>query len=372
MILVILLTICFFSFISRNDNPLLGFRISIFVLFFLAAFQYDCSIDYWVPYKVYWFKVANGLPLDCEFIYKYLIYACIPLGFFGFSIIVQLINYSVYYYLIKKNCPEKYLWLSIVLFSLMAKHFLLFANSYRQTLAVTFTMLALDTLLSSHMWWHKYVREERRCLVSYISAFVYIIIAANIHNTAYICMLFLLLPFFLKFRLVDNFKFNLVLFFTLYIGRSFVSLTNIAFYMQTFLSDKENRFQYYMYQIQDNSVEQTFYLQMLYVVSIIIMSFKMHALNSYQKSLAFAIIIGITLQPFLWTDAERLMMFFTIYWIILIPVLVSQINNRHVKIVFTMLWVMYSVVNILKNIGSMNYHKWLDNFQFIFEAPIWL
>ena len=372
MILVILFSICFFSFITRKDKPLFGFRISILVLFFLAAFQYNCSIDYWVPYEYYWSKATKESTLDCEFAYKYLIYICLPFGFFGFSIIVQLINYSVYYYLIKKNCPEKYLWISIVLFSLISKHFLLFANSYRQTLAVTFTMLALDTLLSSHMWWHKYVCDEKRWIVSYLSAFGYIIIAANIHTTAYVCFLFLLFPLLFKIKLIDNFKFNLIFFFTLYIGRSFVSLTDLTFYVQTFLSDNDNRFQYYMYQIQDNSTEMTFYLQMLYVISIIIMSCKMHVLNNYQKSLAFAIIIGITLQPFLRTDSERLMMFFTIYWIILIPVLVFQIKNRLIKNMFIMLWMLYSVVNIFKNIGSMNYHKWIENLQFVFDAPIWL
>ena len=56
----------------KDEYPVLGFRISLFCLFFIAAFQYGCSIDYWVPYKAYWLKMLDGT-LDCEPGYKLLL-----------------------------------------------------------------------------------------------------------------------------------------------------------------------------------------------------------------------------------------------------------------------------------------------------------
>ena len=176
----------------------------------------------------------------------------------------------------------------------------------------------------------------------------------------------------LKFRLVENVKFILITYFSFYIGRLIFSSENITKNIQPFLAEKDTRFKDYLGQIQDNAYDMTFYLQFLYIVSIIAMCLNMKKLNKYQKSLTFAIMLGIMLHPYLWADSVRLMMYLTIYWIILIPVLLSKIQNSDLRKLFVFLWILYSVNNLFKSIGAVGNHKWLDSFQLIFQAPNWL
>lgn len=376
MIYILVLIPIFSHFFDDSKDKRNSLKISIFVLFFIAAFQYKCSQD-WDTYTYRW-KVENwgfpNLTIQTEYIYGLLMRLAKPIGLFGFLILSAVFNFTVYYYLIRKYVPPKYYWLFFVVFTLNFNYFFLLVDTNRQTLALTCTMLAVDALVSKKYFLDKYAikyfKKINKFVFRYLIAICFIVIAINIHTSAYAALGLLILPLIINLRIWNNVYITLLIFLGIFFIRYFLNLSEYSIYIQMFFQDQDSRFSSYSKQIE-NKDTLSIYSQSLYFIYYLVIAIQFRNLSRFERIASLGVLLTIFIDPFIVKDMFRAMLFYSIYLPFLIPRLLKKPLKPVLKNLLIGMVCLYCIRNFYGGINSEYYHRY-QNFTTIFSAPTWV
>lgn len=296
-----------------------------------------------------------------------------PIGYFGQLITTAILGLILFYYLITKYVSPKYYWLSIFVFLIRPQNALLLFNSNRMSIAVMFTMIAVFVLV-----WNFKCRM-RYDIVKVIIALWCINAASQVHSGAAFAYL---LPFlYLIVKYIDVTKYNILFIVCniLFLGRFFFSLES---YTDYFLSaDMAAGFEdYYIYSENLETADKAYSLleTILYFIPM------NYALLSYKKmkpefkffTLCFT--LAMIMNGFLTSNLGRILQFYHIYMVVLIPYLVQMVRKETSKMYrqyskpIMVYMLLYSTFAFYSAMQGYLYYRWNNLQTTIFDAPSWM
>jgi len=154
MVVVILLgfSAMLFAWLEGNTQFKHGLKISFGLIFLFLALRYNYGSDYKSYLEL--FRNINRYPgisifdsfWNAESGWILLNRICKPIGFFGMTAMLAILNCYIYYSFIKKYVPLKYYWLSIFLYIFNSTFFLTHSTAMRQSVAIGLFIFSLDYL----------------------------------------------------------------------------------------------------------------------------------------------------------------------------------------------------------------------------------
>jgi len=142
----------FFAWLEDTGKYKHGLKISFGLIFLFLALRYDYGNDY--PVYLAAFGEINsyeninfsGNFRDMEIGWVFLCWLCKPIGFFGMTAILALLNCLVYYNFFKKFVPNKYYWFAVFLFIFNPVFMLVPCSAMRQNVAILLFVFSLNYL----------------------------------------------------------------------------------------------------------------------------------------------------------------------------------------------------------------------------------
>ena len=374
MFYIILISIITLSYISYKYKVKECLWLIWFLIYFLFAFEYDTSNDYRGYLSRYYIAIGKSnsnfvlnfaLKEKMEAIYKFLMQISEPIGFFGFCLVLSFFNVSVLWKWIKTLIPLKYLWLFFIVFICNPNYCLLLINSKRQALAICFILLGAYILI-------KYINTNKpftQQLKSYPSliCLASIIIAGNIHFSAYLGILYYFIILFYPTNLKKYATYCIIAFFFL---TFYVNIKDVSF-IGFLLEDNEKYTHYIQEIITNNSMTLIYHVLDCILLLLILHFYKLF--NKYEKIFSIASIIALICSHILINTASRMMLPYAISIPFVSIFILKYIKNNVFKTIYllyllaiTMRW-FYNTMAI----GNRYYDNW-NHMKTIFEAPEWL
>lgn len=371
MFYLILICIIGSSYISYKLRDKRFYYISILLTFFLFAFEYDTSNDYWVYVSRFYVanKDMNHLFIrwfiedeKIEIIYKYIMILCKPIGFFGFNILLGTLEIYTLNKLIKKCIPIKYLWFFYTIFMLIPLYGLLILNSKRQALAIVFILLGVLILNNEQ---EKFCHSKKLNIKTILLFLGFIIIAGNIHFSAFIGILYLLFSLFKPNQLNKNTIIFIILL--------FIFSYQIKIDIQLLLPflNSETKFSQYLTEIGSSyNISAIYFLYDLF--SLILVLFYYNKFNNLEKTFSLAYITSIISSHFLIYTASRLMLPFSILTPFVQTYTLKYIQKKNVKLIFIIYSLTIAFRWLYNTMSTESYYSNWNDMQTIFSAPYWL
>jgi hypothetical protein len=341
---------------------------SIFLIFFLFAFDYGNSNDYWV--YVSRFYVANGeinYPFVLKFIenekiepiYELIMILCKPIGFFGFCIILGWFEIYILNKYIKISIPIKYLWFFYSILMLIPLYGLLILNSKRQALAI---MLILTGIL---ILYNKYKKNRIINKKNILLFLLIIIIAGNIHFSAYIGVFYLLIIYFKPNKINKTIAIITILLFIL--SYQFKIDTNSLL----FLLEENAKYTQYLTEIGESYNVSIFYFTYDCFCLVLILYYY-NKFNDIEKTFSIAYIFSQISSHFLINTAMRLMLPFSILTPFVLTFILKYIKKRDIKIIYIIWSLLIAFRWFYNTMSTESYYSNWNDMETIFTAPYWL
>lgn len=343
MIVVILLGLfaMFFALMEGTGQIKYGLKISFGLIFIFLALRYNYGSDY--PEYLNLFRKINqntGISVfddywKVEAGWIILNRLCAPLGFFGMTAILALLNCYIYYSFIKKYVPSKYYWLSIFLYIFNTSFLLIHSTAMRQSVAIGLFIFSLDYL---------YNKKALRY-------FLCIATASLFHLSALTLIPLILLGI---FNWKMNKKFGIILFSVLLslfiLGKLLLPFINnfISLYFIKFI-------------VYDTVITQTKSgsgLGFLFQIFLFSLTLYYALSQENENSLLFKIaLIAFFFIPltFIMSMIDRIQMYFITIAIAVYPIIFSNIKVTLYKYSILFLLILYT----------------LYDFSLFFESPVW-
>lgn len=361
------------TIVDHSEKKIIGLRLSFFFLFFLAAFQYVCSNDFW-GYYGYWNRVLSGDYRDLEPLYCSLIEFFEPIGYFGWLIICAAFNMGVYYWLVKKHVKPQYYWLTIAIFALWNRCFLLMVNCNRQTLAVTFVSLMLVCMcwnfksICSNSCGGSDHRIGGFSVKSLSLSVLFFFLAVNIHTSAFVAIILFPIAFLSSKEKLWNSRICIIVFVLIFLLRQLVDLSLIANYVKMYFLEQNSHFAYMTEQIARNN-NISFFTELMYLSYIVLLGCFFKQLSLFERIVGLSFVFAVFIQPLFVRDMERLMMYFQVLFPVLAVILIDKIPREYniLRSYFVILVVLYGFNNFIIAHSQPMYHRWFDSFQLIFN-----
>lgn len=371
MIYIFLVIILFSTLFDYTAEKRYSLKISFFLLFFLAAFQSRCSIDY-LGYRDYWDKIVNDDPRDLEPFYCFLISIFEPIGYHGWLIVCAVFNIGVYYYLVKKYVEPQYYWVTIAVYTLWMRYFFQLVNCNRQTLSITLLVVMVECLSSSNKFntsdTDKEIRIWGLSLKSLIFSLLCFIAAVNIHTSAYVGLILFPICFLCVNNKMWSNKYCITtIFIVFYLLRYVVDLSSVSVYLKVYFLEHNSHFAGLTSQISRHS-NFSVLGELVPISFILLLGMRFKHLNVFDRLVGLSFLLAVFLQPLLVKDLSRITSYFEILFPILSVRLISKIPNTlcDLKYYFVFLLIIYGIHNFMIAHYHPLYHRWFDNFQLIF------
>lgn len=379
MFYIILLVAILLPLLMKEKQ--IALKISFCCLFVLWGLQYDMVMD-WRGNMARWYDVTSVISdtimvgqRTYEPVFVFLIKLSKPIGFFGWLIACGIFDLTIFYILIKKYVPEKYYWVTI--FALMTRTDLglLLINSNRQTLSVVFSMIGVLVLLYQND--KELLKNKLQLIIKSIIFITLVYIASNIHSAAKIA--YLLLPLYLLSHYVKRIPIIIILIINIvFFARFFADVTSLQDWATEFLGDIsiQDTFSSYMTLIDNSRVSLSVVEHSIFFIIMNGALFYYKHMNKAIKLFALCTIIAILGKGFLIGNLSRLLQYFYIYIIVLVPYLVIYCLQSKEKIIVNIrkplliLMCLYCIYAINRELTHEHYHKW-KNFKTILSAPEW-
>lgn len=338
--------------------------VSFFILFVLFGLQYEMTHD-WPVYIGRWVEATEGKVSGArkiEVVYAFLMKMCQPLRFFGYLMVCAAFNLCVFYKYYKKYVPIEWVWLGLAVFMLRTNFAFTYIDTNRQTLAITFTMLALYWMIFPIAW-----KKNK-----YIIPAILFLCAVNIHTSAIIALPVMIFPIICKHINTNKY---LYVFIGIYFFSYFVNFDSISNMVSIYMEGESTLegFSQYAVEISERSKsipEQSIYAILLFLLIHYFMKFEENI-----RPLVLAYIIFISLQGYVMYTMMRALFYYQVYAIYVIPVLFCILfcekKRRNLKVVFLLLFIAYCLFSFNKEIGNPILEEWLD-FTTVFSADKWM
>lgn len=362
------------------SNKKWGLRISIILLFCLLGFQYELVND-WGSNIARWYYVNEGgqdtaTGFELEPLFVWLMKLAKPITFFGWLILTAAFFLSVIYIYARRFVPQKYYWLTI--FALMSSvgYGVLFINSNRQCLSLSFVLIGVLFMISGKEYKLKipFIKSE---WTKYVLALLFFYLGSQCHSAAYISIL--LLPiWWVSHKFKGNYWILLAIICNiLYFARAFIDVTWIQNYVNLFVSasdvgDVEGYFEYM------NSSDSTTTLSggITSFAIITIVCYYYRELSKVMKFFAISWFFGYLISSYFTGNVNRLGEYFYIYFIFLIPNILSTIVKtkfnltKYIGIFAFVIYIGYNSIHCYTQMQTKMFFRWLD-YQSVFDAPKW-
>lgn len=380
MIFFIVFIAIFIPYIAPPEKRLAALYISLLLLFIPWGLQYEMTQD-WEPHLIHWNVVNNGASLiyeskELEPVYVFWLELLSPFTYFGYLMICAILELSIIGYCIKKFVNPDYYWVSIAVLMLCVQNGLLMINSNRMTMALMLIIVGVLFLFKNDGYESFEDIDEKGIKWNRLLLFlVMIFIAINIHSGA-IAAAGLLLIYIASKKLVYLNTFGWIAAMNvIFMLRFFVDVSSLQLFGLMYLeSFGVEDFEEYIDEIENAENVSKVYTPILFVfLNVILLTF--HKMTSVMKFFALAFIIHIQFTTYMIGAIGRVLQYYYIYSIFLVPYLVSLTKTYEWEIVRKVCCVLFFLLIVYDFIKYVTtdfcYERWTD-FHTIFEAPYWM
>ena len=380
--------------VAPYEQKRLALYISLMLLFIPWGLQYEMTQD-WEPHLLHWNVVNESTSAllesrELEPVYVFWLRLLSPFSYFGYLMICALIELGIIGYLIIKYVAPELYWVSIAILMLCVENGLLMINSNRMTMALIVTIIAVLCLFKHQCSEEneygdgelENVSDEQNKrglnIQGLILFFVFFVVAVNIHGGAFAAIgLIIIYVFVLKIKNLNR-PFWIILMNLFFLLRFFVDASSLQTLAFLYIGGVElEGFDNYIDEIDIAERISRVYTPIFFIfMNVILLTY--HKMTTIMKFFALALIVKIQFHSFLIGSIGRILQFYYIYSIILIPYVIQLMEcseygiikkSKRIVCVLSFLLIIY---DFIKNVTTdMCYERWPD-FHTIFSAPVWL
>jgi hypothetical protein len=383
MIYLLVFFAIFIPYIAPEDKKIEALLITMLLLFIPWGLQYEMTQD-WEPHLLHWNVINNGAAImeetkEMEPVYVFLLEMLSPFTYFGYLMICAIIDLGIITYGIRKYVNSEYYWISIAVLMLCVENGLLMINSNRMTVALMLTIVGVINLFrdDENEDWND--EEDNGIRWNRILAFVVLwLIAINIHSSA-IAAVGIIPIYIVSKKISDLSSIGWIVIMNLFFAlRFFIDISTLQVYAMIFLEGTGvEGFDNYIDEIENADKLSRVYTPIFFILlNVILLMY--HKMTSVMKFFALAFIIKIQFSSYLIGNIGRILQYYYIYSIFLIPYLVSLTKSwenefvQRVRTPVCMLFFVLVIYDFIKYITTnFCYEKWQD-FTTVFEAPYWI
>lgn len=383
MIFLLVFLAIFIPYIAPEDKKIEALLITMLLLFIPWGLQYEMTQD-WEPHLLHWNVVNNGASItlesrEIEPAYVFWLEMLSPFTYFGYLMICAILELGIIAYCIRKYVNPNYYWISIAVLMLCVENGLLMINSNRMTVALILTIVGVINLFKDDE--NEDLQDEENNSIRWngILSFIALwLIAINIHGGAIASVG--IIPIYIISKKISNLSsigwiVIMNLFFAL---RFFIDITTLQVYAMMFLgSSGVEDFDMYIEEIENAESISKVYTPIFFVLlNVILLTYD--KMTSVMKFFALAFIVKIQFYSYVTGNFGRVLQFYYIYSILLIPYLVSLTKSwenefvQRVRTPVCMFFLILIIYDFIKYVTTNYcYERWQD-FTTVFEAPYWI
>jgi hypothetical protein len=356
--LVTLLLGLFCSMITGLDSVLKGswgLRISFLFLFLFLALRYNFGNDYQTYIELFNKVKENGDVAFDQSMYIFyepgwmlLNWLCVPIGFFGMTIILALFYSITIYKLIKKYIPYQYYWIAIFFVVFNPGFLLVHSTTMRQTVAILIVLMSINFIFT-------------RKIIPFILC---IFLAATFHYTS---LTVLLISPFLFYGSKVGLIYGSFLFLTYLM--IFIFGTTVSPYFGQLVSMFSERYEEYSDKGNVNSG-----LGFLFYTSVFLLVLLLDRFQEKKIALFFKLaIVYFMLMPFtlIIEMTSRIGMYFAPAIIIVYPYIFKTLNSKVYKTIFLPILMLFTIYQFFQFFYSDTYKNYFMEYQTFFSSPDW-
>lgn len=344
-----------FAYLSKYKNYKFGLELSFLIIILFLSIRYNYGNDYKSYLEM--FKFINSTDnLDLSFDstqiepgWKLLNRLFKPLGFFSMVIATTIFQCYAYYVFIKKYVPIKWQWFAVFIYTFSAGFMLMQASMMRQAFAMSIFLLSID-----------YIYQKK--VVHYIAC---VVIAYTFHQSA-LLMIPLIILGFCNFKINTKWIISILLFF----------ISTILF--QQFFADKIilltasqfNKYEYYI----ESKAEINSGVGIIFQFGLFLAILFNEKKQRMDKSILYKIsALSFILIPFAFIVAliTRIGMYFSIFTIVVYPLIAEGIKNKAAKYSFLVLIILWTLYSFFIFFTSDIWKEAYSSYQTIFASPYW-
>ena len=327
-----LLAVLFAYLSSRIPHKSYLFEVGFVIITIVAAIRWDYACDYVRYYESFlddyhlsgfWEDVSLGSFKEPGWAILNHIFPPNPFGFVSLVALISIFQNFVYYQFIRENVPSAHRWFAMMIYLFSTSYWIMNMSMLRQGLTITMFVFA-----------SKFIAEKKIG-----PSILILLIAPTIHKTAY-----LLLPmlFFLFVPLKKGKRIALIfigVFFVIFFENDVLNdIVNLAFSFE-----KLGGYSHYI----DDSDAGSFGLGgLINLIPFFVMGYflitKFDGFNNNFKLVLFFSLISFCLLPLQIINGAftRITTYFSVFLIVVVPVLYGQISNKPLRFALTSLFLL--------------------------------
>lgn len=357
IIYFVISTVCILITLLQK-NYKYALETSFILLTFFFAIRFDFGSDY--PQYLIHFDLANQGTikdaLDTERFedgWVLLCRLCYPIGFFGMVIVLAFFENYVVYRMIKRYVPPKWYWLSLFCYLFPTSLCLTGLSMMRQFLAMCVCLIAFDVAVRKKIFF----------------ALLLVLIAAQFHTSAYICLPICFIGLLKDCRLSEAISIGLLL--ALFIISIF-AVTFFGGYLTSFVRGSvfdvyESRFEQGQESVWGVSTFFNYYLFAL----ILLMQRKQDKLNRFFVLIFLLFFVIDAFKPMA-PLIDRVGLYFYILFIICMPNAIIKMKDKSLQTTTIMLLLLFGVYGYFSFITSPGWGNTFLEYKTIFSVANWM
>lgn len=321
---IIIIIAILVSYLEKSQK---GLIISLSLFFILFGFQFEMTQD-WNVNLSRWIRCTknfNSNSEEIEYISALFMKLSEPIGFFGWSIFLQLSLFVILFLYNRSFILPQYYYLFLFFLIFEFRIGLTFINSQRQTLAEIFVLISYYLILTDTFL-------KGRNNLKYLISTLFIICAYNCHGSALVSIGLLGVPFLANLKITGMSKlYTMLIVNALYLSRFFVSLEDTfgELSVMGFLSVKE---QFDTYLIEQQEYVESMSFGFLYdgsrLLLINIVLYYYDKLGKVARCMFWPALLSIIMIPFLHATLQRIVFYYYMYIMFFIPSMYKDLKEQ--------------------------------------------
>lgn len=340
-----------------------GMRMAFLILATLGVIHYNYGNDYMAYYDIYhsitdydnsWSDIFDGLVYkDVGWTLLCIFFSKIG-GFFMLIGVLSIFENYVYYQMIKCFLPRNQWHFALFLYLFNYCYYLLSFSMLRQSLAISLLVLTIIII---------YQKKRYR----YIVTAILFLFAFSVHSSA----LFFIIAYLLYLLPLKNTKLLSYIIFFLFVT-IVVFRGTMAFFMQPFLAvDTFDTFvENYSGRNAVSGLGMLFFVNCIPLFVVLYLFYYKKFQNEDILPLILFVIVGIIIVPFstIILVISRLTLYFSVFSIVMYPIIYNKITNSRIKIGLISLLVASTLYSYYDFFSSETFREPYAVFHTIFEV----
>ena len=317
-IAAVVLVISFYASTQNKSKYLISLKVCYCLVFFVWGFEYFNTVDYNVmleKYNLVNYNIFSGAMFedDIEPVSKILLILTKPIGNIGYYVVAALFEVLCFYFMTKNLIQRKFIWIFFILLLINFDNVICMMTLKRQFLSTCVSFLALYILVNN--------KKNNQ-----IYAFLLLLIAFNIHRSAFFN--FLIFPLYhFKYRpFLKGIYFMIPLFFIQY----FVNISTFSVFLFDAISINSDKYAHYANQLEvavNFTPVYILYRFMLYVIFL----FSLSRVSNKELPLIYCSLFYLLTYNFLSNDIGRMLLLYNLSIIFTVPIILNYFKNFKIR-----------------------------------------